>query len=98
MRLLFQEKYKKNVTYVELPLPESVEMNGLWTFLRNGGFSHHTSTVEDVTGRKPIDFADFLDKLINDLMIKTIIQSKNLSRKSAKSIGFLPVTSSTVLV
>ena len=65
MRLLFQEKYKKNVTYVELPLPESVEMNGLWTFLRNGGFSHHTSTVENVTGRKPIDFADFLDKFLD---------------------------------
>ena len=65
MRLLFQEKYKKNVTYVELPLPESVEMNGLWTFLKCGGFSHHTSTVEEVTGKKPIDFADFLDDFLD---------------------------------
>ena len=65
MRILFEAKYKKNVTYVELPLPESVEMNGLWMFLRNGGFAHHTNTVERVTRKKAIEFSDFLDNYIN---------------------------------
>ena len=64
MRILLQKKFQKDIIYVELPIPENTEMNGLWLFLRAGGFSHHTNTVEEITGKKPIEFSDFLDTLL----------------------------------
>jgi uncharacterized protein YbjT (DUF2867 family) len=63
MKSLIESKTGKTITYVELPLPESGEMNGLWVFLKSGGFSHSTTTFEDVTGRKPIEFSDYLATL-----------------------------------
>jgi uncharacterized protein YbjT (DUF2867 family) len=63
MRSLIQLKTGKSISYVELPIPESGEMNGLWIFLRSGGFSHSTTTFEEVTGRKPIEFSDYIEKL-----------------------------------
>lgn len=36
---------------------------GLWAFLKAGGFDMSTSVVLDVTGREPQDFADFLATL-----------------------------------
>lgn len=63
MRSLIQSKTGKTISYVELPLPESGEMNGLWTFLRAGGFSHSTTIFEEVTGRKPMEFSEYLDNL-----------------------------------
>jgi uncharacterized protein YbjT (DUF2867 family) len=63
MKSLIESKTGKSISYVELPLPESGEMNGLWVFLRSGGFSHSTTTFEEVTARKPIEFSDYLSTL-----------------------------------
>lgn len=63
MRAIIELKTGKHVTYTELPVPESGDMNGLWTFLRAGGFCHHTDTFEKICGRKPITFSDFVSTL-----------------------------------
>ena len=63
MRAIIELKTGKHVTYTELPVPESGDMNGLWTFLRVGGFSHHTNTFEKICGREPITFSDFTSTL-----------------------------------
>lgn len=67
MRQLIQLKTGKMVSYIELPLPDSPEMNGLWTFLRAGGFCHHTKTFEEVTGRQPTEFSAFLSTILDKL-------------------------------
>lgn len=63
MRAIIESSTGKNISYTELPVPDSGDMNGLWTFLRAGGFSHHTKTVEEVCKRKPITFSDFISSL-----------------------------------
>ena len=63
MRAIVESKSGKQVIYTELPVPDSSDMNGLWTFLRAGGFSHHTNTFEDLCRRKPMTFSDFLGTL-----------------------------------
>ena len=65
MRQLIQLKTGKMVSYIELPLPDSTEMNGLWTFLRAGGFCHNTNTFEEVTGRPPTEFSEFLGTILD---------------------------------
>lgn len=63
MRALIESTTGKSISYIELPLPESAEMKGLWVFLRSGGFSHSTTTFEEVTGKKPTEFSDYLAML-----------------------------------
>ena len=60
MRAIIETTTGKHVMYTELPVPDSGDMKGLWTFLRASGFSHHTNTFEEVCGRKPIAFSDFV--------------------------------------
>jgi uncharacterized protein YbjT (DUF2867 family) len=63
MRAIIESETGKSISYTELPVPDSGDMNGLWTFLRAGGFSHHTNTFEKVCKRKPITFSDFVSSL-----------------------------------
>lgn len=60
MRIMLQNVVGRDILYKESPIPDVKAMHDLWDFLRGGGFNHHTNTVEDVTGRKPIEFESFL--------------------------------------
>jgi hypothetical protein len=60
MRLMIQNVRGRDIVYKESPIPDIKAMHDLWDFLRGGGFNHHTNTVEDITGRKPIEFESFL--------------------------------------
>eukprot|EP00873_Tetraselmis_striata_P002617 jgi/Tetstr1/422881/TSEL_001293.t1 len=54
------------VAYEEVAPPPMADMQDLWKFLRGGGFDCATTTVEEVTGRTPTSFADFLSSLSFD--------------------------------
>jgi len=63
MQALLEAKCARPIGYKEVPPPPVADMQGLWAFLRAGGFDMSTSTVLDVTGQAPQDFSDFLDSL-----------------------------------
>jgi hypothetical protein len=63
MASLLSSQLGREVSYEEVPPPPSPDMEALWLFLRSGGFDVSTSTVKDVTGVEPQDFATFLRSL-----------------------------------
>ena len=63
MQALLEAKCARPIRYTEVPPPPVAELQGLWAFLRAGGFDMSTSTVLDVTGTAPQDFSEFLDTL-----------------------------------
>jgi hypothetical protein len=66
MASLLTERTGVKVAYAEDPIPAVEDMAGLWQFLRAGGFDVSCDTVEEVTGRKPVDFGEMLDELARD--------------------------------
>lgn len=63
MQALLEAKCARPIGYKEVPAPPVADMQGLWAFLRAGGFDINTNTVLDITGEAPQDFSDFLDSL-----------------------------------
>jgi hypothetical protein len=50
----------REVTYTEAPLPGDPAYEGLWQFLRAGGFDCSTKTCEEIMGFPPRSFASCL--------------------------------------
>ena len=63
MASLLTSHLGREVSYEEVSPPPLPDMEALWAFLRSGGFDISTSTVKDVTGSEPQDFAAFLGTL-----------------------------------
>ena len=63
MAELLTARAGREVTYTEVEPPPVPDMQGLWAFLREGGFDICTDTVQRVTGREAISFEEFLKGL-----------------------------------
>jgi len=56
MASLLSEELGRSIQYEEVSPPPIPEYEELWAFLRAGGFDCSTGTVEELTGKPPIDF------------------------------------------
>merc|ERR1712032_499868 len=56
MASLLSEELGRSIQYIEVTPPPAPEYAELWAFLRSGGFDCSTGTVEELTGKPPIDF------------------------------------------
>merc|ERR1712032_579238 len=56
MASLLSEELGRSIQYEEVTPPPAPEYAELWAFLRSGGFDCSTGTVEELTGKPPIDF------------------------------------------
>jgi hypothetical protein len=63
MQALLERTCARSIEYKEVSPPPIPDLQGLWGFLRAGGFDLSSSVVRDVTGKEPQDFADFLGTL-----------------------------------
>jgi uncharacterized protein YbjT (DUF2867 family) len=53
---------ERSISYIESPLPPSPDYEGLWHFLRTGGFDHSSDDVVRVSGKAPERFDVWLAK------------------------------------
>jgi uncharacterized protein YbjT (DUF2867 family) len=63
MKALLETKTGREIRYTCVPPPPLADMEGLWAFLRAGGFDFSSDVVLQVTGKAPQEFAGFLDSL-----------------------------------
>lgn len=67
MAALLTQELGREIRYQETKPPPIPAYEGLWAFLRAGGFDRDTNAVFQTTGRAPIDFREIVRDLKAEL-------------------------------